>query len=53
MKKTRYCDAQILGILKQAESGVPVSEQSREDGMGLTGLKLHIWPVQSTKVEHI
>jgi len=26
MKKTRYRDAQIMGILKQAESGVPVSE---------------------------
>ena len=26
MKNKRYCDAQIMGILKQAESGVPVSE---------------------------
>ena len=33
MKKTRYSDAQIMGILKQAESGVVVSELCREHGM--------------------
>ena len=26
MKNKRYSDAEIMGILKQAESGVPVSE---------------------------
>lgn len=30
MKNNRYSDAQIMGILKQAESGVPVSELCRE-----------------------
>jgi len=33
MKKARYSDTQIMGILKQAESGVPVSELCREHGM--------------------
>lgn len=33
MKIKRYSDAQIMGILKQAESGVPVSELCREHGM--------------------
>jgi putative transposase len=33
MKNGRFCDAQIMGILKQAESGVPVSELCREHGM--------------------
>ena len=33
MKKTRYTDAQIMGILKQAGDGVPVSELCREHGM--------------------
>ncbi len=33
MKKTRYSDARIMGILKRAESGVPVSELCREHGM--------------------
>ncbi|KPU84804.1 transposase [Marinosulfonomonas sp. PRT-SC04] len=33
MKKARYSDSQIMGILKQAESGVPVSELCREHGM--------------------
>jgi len=33
VKNGRYSDAQIMGILKQAESGVPVSELCREHGM--------------------
>ena len=33
MKKARYSDAQIMGILRQAESGVAVSELCREHGM--------------------
>ena len=33
MKNGRYSDAQIMGILKQAESGVPISELCREHGM--------------------
>ena len=33
MKTKRYSDTQIMGILKQAESGVPVSELCREHGM--------------------
>lgn len=30
MKKSRFSDSQILAILKQHESGVPVAELSRE-----------------------
>ena len=33
MKTGRYSDAQIMGILKQAESGVPIFELCREHGM--------------------
>ena len=33
MKNGRFSDAQIMGILKQAGSGVPVSELCREHGM--------------------
>lgn len=33
MKKSRYSDSQILGILKQAEAGTPVPELCREHGM--------------------
>ena len=33
MKNKRYSDAQIMGILKQVESGVPVSDLCREHGM--------------------
>jgi len=33
MKNKRYSDTQIMGILKQAESGVPVSELCREHRM--------------------
>ena len=33
MKKSKYSDAQIMAILKQAESGVPVADLCREHGM--------------------
>jgi putative transposase len=33
MKKARFSDAQIMGILKQAQGGTPVSELCREHGM--------------------
>ena len=33
MKKSKFSDTQIVGILKQHESGVPVSELSREHGV--------------------
>ena len=33
MKNGRFSDAQIMGILKQAEGGVPVSDLCREHGM--------------------
>jgi putative transposase len=33
MKNKRYSDTQIMGILKQAEGGAPVSELCREHGM--------------------
>ena len=33
MKKSKYSDAQIIAILKQAENGVPVADLCREHGM--------------------
>ena len=33
MKKSRFTDSQIMAILKQAESGVPVPQLCREHGM--------------------
>ena len=33
MKNGRFSDAQIMGIFKKAEGGVPVSELRRELGM--------------------
>jgi len=33
MKKSRFSDSQIIGILKQAESGIPVPQLCREHGM--------------------
>ena len=34
MKKEHFTDSQILAILKQAESGVPIPELCREHCMG-------------------
>jgi len=33
MKTSRFSDGQIMGVLKQAETGVPVPELCREHGM--------------------
>ena len=33
MKNGRFSETQIMGILKQAEAGVPVSELCREHGI--------------------
>lgn len=33
MKKSKFSDSQIMAILKQAESGVPVPQLCREHGM--------------------
>ena len=33
MKTSRFSDSQIMAILKQAESGMPVPELCREHGM--------------------
>lgn len=33
MKTSRFSDSQILAILKQAETGIPVTELCREHGM--------------------
>ncbi len=33
MRKSRFTDSQIMAILKQAESGLPVPELCREHGM--------------------
>ncbi len=33
MKNSKFSDLQIMSILKQAENGVPVSEQCSQHGM--------------------
>ena len=33
MKKTRFTEAQIMGVLRQMEGGVPAAELCREHGM--------------------
>jgi len=33
MKKSRFSEAQIMGILRQGEDGVPVADLCREHGM--------------------
>ena len=41
MKKSKFSDSQIMAILKQAESGMPVPELCREHGM--SSAKFYKW----------
>ena len=40
MKNGRFNEAKIMGILRQAEDGVPVTELCREHGMSCRRLDL-------------
>jgi putative transposase len=40
MKKSRYSEAQIVSILKEAENGVPVSYLCRTHGMSSAAICL-------------
>ncbi|MEP0941090.1 MAG: transposase, partial [Roseibium sp.] len=41
MKKSRFTESQILAILKQGESGVPVSDLCRE--LGISNATFYNW----------
>lgn len=41
MKKSKFSDAQIINILKQADSGVPVATVCREHG--ISGATFYKW----------
>jgi putative transposase len=38
MKRTRFTDEQIIGILKEHEAGAPVSELCRKHGVSDTSI---------------
>ncbi len=41
MKRTRYTEEQIIGILKEQESGLPVADICRRHGIGQS--TFHKW----------
>jgi len=42
MKLSKYSEPQIMGILRQAEGGVPVAELCREHGMNRAIARSHV-----------
>ena len=50
MKKSRFLDSQILAILKQAESGVPVPELCR--GHGMSSATFYKWRADVSRFEY-
>ena len=41
MKKTRFTEAQIMGVLRQMEGGVPAAELCREHGVSSATLYIY------------
>ena len=54
MKTSRFIDAQIMAILKQAEDGIPVAELCREHGMGDASFYIYgLFPLCKLGVEAV
>ena len=49
MKKKRFSVEQIVGVLKQAEVGVPIGELVRQ--VGISGQTFYRWKKQYAKLE--
>jgi hypothetical protein len=43
MKNGRFSDAQIMGILKQAEGGVPAMPGTRDEQRKLLQMAIEVW----------
>ena len=41
MKSDRFTDAQIMGVIRQAEGGVPVPDLCREHGISCQVVRRH------------
>ncbi len=54
MKTSRFSDAQIMAILKQAEDGIPVAQLCREHGMSDASFYIYgLFPLCKLEVEAV
>ena len=56
MKKTRYSESQVIKILKEGESGMPVTDICREYGIGRSTYykwKSKYWGMDIQELKHL
>jgi hypothetical protein len=52
MRRSRFSEEQIIGVLKEADAGIPVLDLCREHGRPRTGSSSSCWPRRNSTTMH-